>query len=284
MNTAIPTEPITTSNNPPNFDLIARPLRESPTQSISANDANFDFIARPYRWLEYLTLGPTLQRCRTHFILVLLDRKNALVLGDGDGRFLAQLLSANTALHADAVDTSAAMIHLLKTRCETATPTASSRLETHHTDALTFNSTRSYDLVVTHFFLDCLTQSELEALIVRLAPHLQPEALWLISDFQIPAGALRPFAKLYVRSLYLAFRLLTGLRTTRLPDHASALAGRFTRIAQHRSFAGLLTTELWQITPAFNVRKAGAATQASSASSALHRFKAPSAVKLERSL
>jgi SAM-dependent methyltransferase len=262
MNTAIATAPITTSNNTPNFDPIAR----------------------PYRWLEYLTLGPTLQRCRTHFIPALLDRKNALVLGDGDGRFLAQLLSANPALHADAIDTSAAMLRILKSHCEAATPTTSSRLETHHTNALTFNSTRSYDLVVTHFFLDCLTQSELEALINRLASHLQPGALWLISDFQIPAGALRPFAKLYVRSLYLAFRLLTGLRTTRLPDHAAALAGRFTRIAQHSSFAELLTTELWQITPAVHVLKAGAAAQTSSASSVPRRFKAPSAVKLERSL
>ncbi len=266
------------------MNIAATSSPATSTPSLDASDTNFDVIAYPYRWLEYLALGPTLERCRTHFIPALLDRKNAIVLGDGDGRFLAQLLSANPALHADAVDTSAAMLHLLQTRCEAAAPTASSRLKTHHTDALTFHPSHSYDLVVTHFFLDCLTQSELEALITRLAPHLQSGAHWLISDFQIPAGALRPFAKLYVRSLYLAFRLLTGLRTTRLPDHVTALAGGFTRIAQHSSLAGLLTTELWQITPALGVRKADAAAQTSSAFSASHRLKAPSAVKSERSL
>ncbi len=54
-------------------------------------------------------------------------------------------------------------------------------------------------------------------------------------------------ATLLVRSLYLAFRLLTGLRTTHLPDYATPLTqAGLTRIAQHHSLAGILTTELWQ--------------------------------------
>ena len=54
-------------------------------------------------------------------------------------------------------------------------------------------------------------------------------------------------AWLLVRTLYLAFRILTGLRVTRLPDFAHSLrqAG-LTRIAQHHSLFGILTTELWQ--------------------------------------
>ena len=108
------------------------------------------------------------------------------------------------------------------------------RLQTHQTNALTFTPTHPYDLVVTHFFLDCLTQPELEALIQRLTPALEPNALWLISDFRIPTGPMRLPARAMVRSLYLAFRILTGLRTTRLPDHATPLtAAGFTQIAGH---------------------------------------------------
>ena len=123
--------------------------------------------------------------------------------------------------------------------------TAASRLRTHHTSALTFAPQRTYDLIATHFFLDCLTQPELEALCTRVAPHLTPKALWLVSDFRIPTGPMRWPARILVRSLYFAFRLLTGLRTTALPDHAAALiAAGLTRIAAHHSLAGLLTTEL----------------------------------------
>jgi SAM-dependent methyltransferase len=207
---------------------------------------NFDPIARPYRWLEYLTLGPTLQRCRTHYLPTLLNRQSALVIGDGDGRFLAQLIAQNPHLQTDAVDTSATMLQLLRQNCEAASPNP--HLRTHQTDALHFQPTTTYDLIVTHFFLDCLTQPELESLITNLTPHLRPRALWLISDFRIPPdGPMHHPAKLLVQTLYFAFRILTGLRTTRLPDHTIPLTRvGLTRIAYHHSLAGLLITELWQ--------------------------------------
>lgn len=216
--------------------------------STNAKAANFDLIARPYRWLEYLALGRALERCRLHFLPSLLHQKTALILGDGDGRFLAHLLTANPTLQADAVDTSPTMLQLLRHRCEAAAPNAAARLHTHHVNALAFPLTRPYDLVATHFFLDCLTQPDLDALVARIAPSLTPGALWLISDFRIPPGGpLRLPAKLIVRTLYLAFRLLTNLRTTRIPNHHAPLAkAGLTRIAHHHSLAGLLTTELWQ--------------------------------------
>jgi SAM-dependent methyltransferase len=208
---------------------------------------NFNFIARPYRWLEYLTLGKALEDCRTFYLPQLLDRRSTLALGDGDGRFLAQLLTQNPNLQADAVDTSSTMLQLLRKRCEATSSNASTRLRTYQTSALTFPLKESYDLIVTHFFLDCLTQPELDTLVDRIAKHIRPGTLWLISDFRIPAGPMRLPAKLVVGSLYLAFRLLTGLRTTHLPDHATPLTqAGLTRISHHHRLAGLLTTELWQ--------------------------------------
>ncbi|MBB5342908.1 class I SAM-dependent methyltransferase [Tunturibacter empetritectus] len=208
---------------------------------------SFDLIARPYRWLEYLTLGHALEHCRLHYLPSLLKRKRALVLGDGDGRFLAELLTQNPHLQADAVDTSATMLQLLRQRCESLAPNASTHLTTHQANALTCPLDGPYDLVVTHFFLDCLTQPDLETLINHIARALSPEALWLISDFHIPTGFMRLPAKALIRSLYLAFRILTNLRTTKLPDHATPLqqAG-LTRIAHQHRLAGLLVTELWQ--------------------------------------
>ena len=207
---------------------------------------NFNLIARPYRWLEYLTLGRALERCRLHFLPRLLEKKRALVLGDGDGRFLSALMGADPDLYVDAIDTSATMLHLLRLRCEA----SAERLHTHNTSALSFTPAGCYDLVVTHFFLDCLPQSEIEILIGRIASTLIPGALWLISDFRIPPGPMHLPARAIVRSLYFGFRILTGLRTTQLPDHATPLAkAGLSRIAHHHSMAGLLTTELWQLQP-----------------------------------
>jgi hypothetical protein len=85
-------------------------------------------------------------------------------------------------------------------------------------------------------------------LVHAVVQHTQPGALWLISDFRIPSGAMHWPARALVRSLYLGFRLLTGLSTTHLPDHTEALIGAgFTRIAQHLSLAEILTSELWDV-------------------------------------
>lgn len=205
-------------------------------------EANFNPIARPYRWLEYFTLGRALERCRLHFLPALLHQKRALVIGDGDGRFLAELMVSNPHIHVDAVDTSATMLQLLSERCSD-----EARLKTHHGNALAFAPSGGYDLVVTHFFLDCLTQPELESLVARIAPTLAPGGLWLVSDFRIPPGRMRLPARIIVRTLYFAFRIITGLRTKQLPVHATPLAHAGLRRVDHRdSLGGLLTTELWQ--------------------------------------
>ena len=205
---------------------------------------NFDRVAHLYRWAEYLTLGPLLQRTRTHFLPQLPPRNNALILGDGDGRFLAQLLAHQPNLHALAVDTSASMLHLLRHRCQ---PHAD-RLQTLKASALTLTPSPGTDLITTHFFLDCLTQPEVDTLTQNLAAQLSPGALWLLSDFGQPRPrALRPLASLYIRALYLAFRILTNLRVTHLPDPQTSLRNAgFHRIARHDLLFGLIYTEIWQ--------------------------------------
>jgi hypothetical protein len=211
---------------------------------MKSNTPNFDRVASIYRWAEYLSLGPILERTREHFLPQLADRHRALVLGDGDGRFLARLLHQNPTLQALAVDTSAAMLHLLTQRCHF----ASARLETLQASALHIDAPPATDLIVTHFFLDCLTQPEVDRLTHHLAAQVAPGTLWLLSDFALPPNPLlRPLAALYIRGLYLAFALLTGLRISRLPDPQSALTNAgFKLLARHQRLSGLLYTELWQ--------------------------------------
>ena len=221
-------------------------------QMSSPAQPDFDLIARPYRWLEYLTFGRALERCRLHYLPRLTHHRRALVLGDGDGRFLAALLAANPHLEATAIDISPAMLRLLEQRAHAAHPTAASRLRTVSANALSLDlpPTQTFDLVFTHFFLYCFTRAELDQLCARILPHLAPGATWVLSDFHVPPGSMRLPARALVRSLYLGFRLFTGLRVTNLPDHTAAL----TRIGLRRvdcrySLAGILTAELWQLSP-----------------------------------
>lgn len=212
--------------------------------------ANFDFVARLYRWVEYLTLGRALEQCRFALLPRVGGRERALVLGDGDGRALALLLDASPRLQADAVDASAVMLSLLRSRCRAAV--AEGRLRTFCEPAGAFVAQMSaaplrYDLVVTHFFLDCLEQPEVETLVLDAVAAMTADGVWLVSEFRIPESRLRSLAKVLVGGLYFAFGVLTGLRVTELPDHAGAMrAAGLERVEQRLSLGGILATEIWR--------------------------------------
>lgn len=207
---------------------------------------NFDRLARPYRWLEYATFGTALERCRFHFLPQLAGARRALVLGDGDGRFLARLLRANPLLEADVVDISPAMLRRLYGRL---TPEERRRVTLHQADARGFAPPEArYDLVATHFFFDCLFEDELAALIERVAPMLTPGAWWVVSEFAEPQGKAASLAgRGVIAALYGAFGLLTGLRVRSLPDHGAALGALGFRVLMEQPWlGGLLLSQFWQ--------------------------------------
>jgi len=206
---------------------------------------DFDSLARLYRWLEYFSFGPLLQNARCDYLEEASRRKSALILGDGDGRFTARLLQANSTARVHAVDASLAMLATLARNCKQ----NSSHLTTEQADLRHWSPQPGarFDLIVTHFFLDCLTTVEIATLASRIFPALQPGALWLVSDFAIPKTAFGRFiATPLVRFLYVAFYLLTGLTVNRLPNHELALSeSGWGILTSHKRFFGLLISELW---------------------------------------
>ena len=209
---------------------------------------SFDRLARPYHLLECLTFGPLLRRTRERFLPSLRHSRYALVLGDGDGRFLHALLRSNPSVQALALDGSRRMLDLLSRRSRPFARRFAAR-QTDLRQPLPLLPDHPFDLVVTHFFLDCLSTADLHSLVDRIRPHLAPDAFWVVSEFHIPPrGLLRPVARVLVRCLYLAFRLLTGLHTARLPEHAAVLHQAGFRRVQHTPIAGgILSAELWQL-------------------------------------
>ena len=217
------------------------PSREFPLTAIP----DFNRIARIYKWMEWLSFGPLLGRCRRAFLHQMASRHHALVIGDGDGRFTASLLHTNPIVQIEAVDASQAMLHELLHR---AGP-HKARVRTHIADARQWQppAHARYDLVATHFFLDCLTSGEITTLAKSIRPALKPNALWVISEFGLPDGRFgRLFARTLIAFLYQAFALLTGLKVRRLPDYGAALReSGWKLLDRRRFFRGLLISEVW---------------------------------------
>lgn len=194
---------------------------------------NCDRIARCYRWLEYAGFGSALERRRHAFLTDVAEARRVLVLGDGDGRALVALLA--TARHAriDYVDLSARMLELARRRA------GELRVAYRQDDARTTPlPPAEYDLIVTHFFLDCFEQADQAHLLDRITRASTPQARWLVSEFR-RSGLL-------VRALYLFFRAATGLKTQRLVDHHPLFERSGFRLARSESaWRGCLASELW---------------------------------------
>ncbi len=195
---------------------------------------NCDRIARWYRWLEYAGFGRALERRREAFLADVSTARRVLALGDGDGRALAALLKAAPNAKIDYIDISPRMLDLARARA------GEDRVAYRHDDALTTPlPVNEYDLIVTHFFLDCFDQETQARLVARVTRAATPEARWLVSEFRRPG--------LLVRTLYLFFRAATGLKTQCLVDHHPLFYRHGFRLARTQSaWRGLLASELWQ--------------------------------------
>ena len=209
---------------------------------------SFDTLAPHYRWLEFILAGEKLHHCRTAFLHRIPRTEHILLLGEGHGRSLVECRRRFEGARITCLDASKQMIFQAQ-RLLAKSDLKSNLVEFINADALGWRfPIKSYDLIITQFFLDCFRSDQLETLIIKIAASATPKAHWLIADFQIPrAGWKRIRSRLIVWAMYLFFRVITRLpaRALTAPDpflrHAS-----FNLSQRAESEWGLLRSEWWQ--------------------------------------
>jgi hypothetical protein len=105
-----------------------------------------------------------------------------------------------------------------------------------------------YDLVVTHFFLDCFAEAQLVAIVRKLAHAGTEDATWLLADFCVPSerGA-RLRAQTWLAIMYQFFRLTAGIQARKLIDPTPfPQAEGFVVARQHLFRKGILRSEMWR--------------------------------------
>jgi ubiquinone/menaquinone biosynthesis C-methylase UbiE len=203
---------------------------------------NCDRIAPFYRFFEMAAFGTRLQKQRLTFQTAAQGKQRALILGDGDGRFTQALALSYPNLEIDSIELSTAML-----------VQACRRVPRHvrliQADIFQFPlAPEAYDVVFTHFFLDCFQETQLLHLVTRISEALTPNAVWVISEFhQAEAGWRKLYTGAWLRTMYLFFKWATAIQTQSLPLHNPILqeAG-FHLLNQKLSWDGLRVAQLWQ--------------------------------------
>ena len=209
---------------------------------------SFDRIARSYGVLETVAAGTKMHRCRVAFLDEIPVPRNVLLAGEGHGRFLLELVRRYPEARIVVVDSSAAMLRVARNRL-LEHGTSHARVDFVHADILQWDAPAGcFDLIVTHFFLDCFTAESLAAVVARLGGVASTDAHWLLADFQIARSRwARLRCRLIVGLLYRFFRVVCGLAADSLAsaDGDLGMAG-FHRHRQTTYEWGLLKSEWWR--------------------------------------
>jgi ubiquinone/menaquinone biosynthesis C-methylase UbiE len=216
--------------------------------AVEPHPAGFDRLARFYRPLEYLAFGRDLERARNCFVDELRSCRNILVLGDGDGRFLARLVEAAPGARIRCLDSSRDMLALAAARISDTE--ARTRVSFEQCDVLSARfEPAAYDAVAMLFFLDCLTPQQVEAMESAIRPSLVEGARWLFADFVLPPrGFLRWRARAWLGVLYPFFGWTTALAVRSLPPSEEILMrGGFRRVAFRDFQGGFVRSALFEL-------------------------------------
>jgi ubiquinone/menaquinone biosynthesis C-methylase UbiE len=205
---------------------------------------SFDRIASHYRWLETLVFGNQLQEARLAFLRGIESPRRVLIVGEGNGRFLAEFVRAHPGAAVDCVEASARMIELTLRRLK-----KQSRVQFIQADIGDLKLVpNSYDLIVTHFFLDCFGKRTLAAVIAKLANSATPHAHWLVADFFEPTTRRRKLrARVLVALMYSFFRVVAGIEARHLVDYRPFLkAHGFVLVGAVQSPNEVIRSEVWR--------------------------------------
>ncbi len=202
----------------------------------------YDRLARSYVWLEYVAFGSALMRCRLALLDDLVDVKRMLIIGEGDGRFLAAVLAKYPNLKVVVVEQSPKMIALAKARV------CSDRVEFLESSIFSAQLTGSFDVIVSCFFLDLLSELETITLFKRLSSFLADAGLWYYADFSLPSSFWqRLYALAMFKVMVCFFAWQTGFEGRHLVNAHSLFKNEGFRLVKanvaHFSF---LTTSLYK--------------------------------------
>jgi ubiquinone/menaquinone biosynthesis C-methylase UbiE len=175
----------------------------------------FDLVAGLYPLLEQIVFGSKLSRARSAFISRVAEGSKILLIGEGNGRFLCELVRQSSSASITVVDSSARMLAAASRRI--ASVDYCSRIELVHADILEWQpSAGCYDRIVTHFFLDLFPPESLRRLVEKVSQLAMGDCLWINVDFTFENQRLP--RKFLMWAQYRFFRIFAGIEAAHLFD------------------------------------------------------------------
>jgi ubiquinone/menaquinone biosynthesis C-methylase UbiE len=194
--------------------------------------AAFDSIASFYPLLEQVVFGSTLSRARNFFARRVMEGNDILLIGEGNGRFLFEMVRQTPSASFTVVDSSPRMLASAARRISAVDRCA--RIEWVHADILEWQSpVAHYDRVVTHFLLDLFTPYRICRIVEKISHLATEQTLWINVDFTPENRRFRQ--KLLMWAQYRFFRIVARIEASRLFDSVPYIRQAGWEVLERRS-------------------------------------------------
>jgi hypothetical protein len=211
---------------------------------------SFEVLAPIYRLMERVLAGGKLHRCRCAFLDHIPTPEKILILGEGPGRFVVECVGKFPQASITVVEESAGMIAQARANLERCS-LSSDNTTFLQADILQWEAPHSeFDLIVTHFFLDCFRPEQLEVIVPAISKTATANAQWLLADFQeANSGWKRWRSRGILSIMYTFFRVVTRLPATSLtPPDLYLMREGFVLYERREAEWGLLKSDWWKRT------------------------------------
>jgi ubiquinone/menaquinone biosynthesis C-methylase UbiE len=173
--------------------------------------SNYDNSAPFYDGLSQLIYGRSLVKSQVYLLQYIPANTKILIVGGGTGWILEEIAKIHpSGLGITYVEISAKMTALSQKR------NIGGNKVIFINDAIeNVMLAGNYDVVITPFLFDNFKEDNLPLVFKHIHQSLKPNGLWLCTDFQV-TGAI--WQRALLKSMYLFFKLLCGIETTKMPD------------------------------------------------------------------
>lgn len=197
-------------------------------------------MSHVYDLMTGRSVGNVIVRSQINWTNELPAERRALIVGDGTGRFLLELLRRAKPSHVVTIDISETMIRKARQRIQNNDPTKLEMVNfvTADLDALTLKDLLSlshgnqnkenpayYDVIATNFFLDLYTERNVLKKVQKLSSVHAINGIYINTDFirVHGTGLLVRIQRFLLKGLYVLFRLVTRIPGYRPADYDAIL-------------------------------------------------------------
>lgn len=204
---------------------------------------DFSILAPIYDFLGTIVFWGALHKSQIHFLDRLPKSPKVLIVGGGTGRFLIDLLKSGKVEEVDYIDISPGMIAKARKKVGVLGKLEQVQFLCGGMESI---PSEKYDLICTHYILDCFNEEELLELVPKFKEVLRESGMLHFSDFYLDSSS-SILRRSFVGFLYFFFRILCGLKTKNLPGFKKLFEKfGFKEEAEEYLFCRLLRTALYR--------------------------------------